>query len=217
MSDPCSARSQALDKEIKTLLDRYPDGFISAREAQEIKTAYGKPGYGKDVIPGSAASEINRKISRIYKDSLNFSVKKADPELAAALEAENKRASSLIAAEKILSGKKVPDITGTELAVGAVGGMSHPAAFAIPLAAKIAGTRGAATAAVAKRAGAETAGAVGDALARVATSPELKPVVDAAVRAVGVDMVNAIVSQYGEDDPRTKALLTRLAAQGEQR
>jgi len=206
---------EALDSEIQNLKTRYPEGHLTAREAQEIKSAYGSTGYGQTTLPGTRIAAIDRKVSRIYKDSLDDAAKTHAPEIAEALTQENKRASNLKAALGIVSGKTVPDVSALEMAVGGAGTIVNPAALAVPIVSKQVRTRGATTTAAAERVGANIAGAAEDVLSRLASNPDIAPVIDAAVRAVGPETVRRVVSAYGEDDPRTKALLTRLASKGE--
>lgn len=210
------ALREALDKEVEMLTSRYPNGFLTAREAQEIKTAYGQTGWGQSTLPGARSAQLDRKLSRFYKDALDSAVDKADPSLGAALREENRKSSNLRLAEAILSGKKVPDISMAESAIGVAGAFAHPMGAAVPVVSKQVRTRGSATGAAIGRAGAETLEGASDALKSLASDPMTKDVVDAAVRAVGLPMIERVVGSYGADDPRTKALLTRLAAQGEQ-
>jgi hypothetical protein len=207
---------EALDKEIDMLTNRYPNGYLSAREAQEIKTAYGQTGWGQSTLPGARSAALDRKISRFYKDALDVAVDKADPALGAALKEENRKSSNLRLAEAILSGKKVPDISMAESAIGVAGAFAHPLGAAVPVISKQVRTRGSATGAALGRAGAEALGETSDMYKALASDPMTKDVVDAAVRAVGLPMVERVLGAYGADDPRTKALLTRLASQGEQ-
>ena len=206
---------EAIDSEIQNLKTRYPEGHLTAREAQEIKSAYGSTGYGQTTLPGTRVAAIDRKISRIYKDSLDDAAKTHAPEIAEALTQENKRASNLKAAYGIVSGKTVPSMSPLEYMAAMGGAIANPVLAAAPMAARQVATRGATTTASLANKASGVAGAVEDAMARLAANPDTAAVLDAAVRAVGPATVRQVVSAYGEDDPRTKSLLTRLASKGE--
>lgn len=205
------ATREAIDKEIELLRTRYPDGTISAREAQELKSAYGQTGYGQSVLPGTRNAHIDRKISRAYKVALDDAATESAPEFAEMLAKENKRASNLKAANAILAGKKPPEMSPVEVVAGIGGSFANPAAAAVPLLSQQLRSRGGATYAAGKQALADTAGTVQALL----SNPETGPIVDAAIKAVGLPTVTQIINTYGEDDPRTRSLLTRLASRGE--